>query len=421
MPSYKFGNDTLNFDNDNDAISYAEHIGASEFTPIENKPTYKEQAPGLRERVKAVGYSGLSKEDKLLFDLQYPSSQVGKFGSMTLPEVQKFTDQMAKSEEQIVKESNENTGDAYTLARNILSVPVGAAVGTLEYGKDKIFKEGGYEENKPWTEYIQDAMKSGNEGEGLTGLVADPINLGLVVGSGGASVGGQGWIRSGLDLAKGAAKQGIGSGVQYVENTKTPELSDLAKDVGIGSLIGGVGTALLRIPSNMVVGKELQFSKQLSKHSDEVERQMMEKQAQVERMFANDIAPIEDIKMEFIAKGVPYDIADALASDTRLARLSYNNMATEPAKMRFRIADDKLQQLAIDKEKLIEQHKLPLFDTRQLASDIVGRPPLKDAVMRIPGIDRLVSGAFSSIDKSIEPIARHSTKALPYISNLINR
>lgn len=405
-------------ENGNEIPEYLDENG----NPIsETKPSYKEQAPGLRERVKQVGYSGLSKEDKLLFDLQYPSSQVGKSGTMSLPEVQRYTDQMAKSSEQIAKESNENAGDAYTLARNLISIPVGGALGTLEYGKDKLFREGGAESNKPWVEYVKDAMKVGNEGEGATGLFSDPINLGLVVGTGGSSVAGQGLLRSGLDFAKGAAKQGIGSGVQYLENTKNPELSDLAKDVGVGSLIGGVGTALLRIPSNMKAGKELEFSKQISRNSAETERQLLEKEAQVERMFANKVPEVRDIKKEYIEQGVSPDIAESIARDVQLARLSYNHMATEPARLRWIAANDRLQKLSIDKERIVEQYNKPLFDTRQLASDIVGRPPLKDAAMKIPGVERLVSGMFSGIDRSIEPTTRHSIKVLPYISDFSNR
>lgn len=64
------------------------------------QPTYREQAPGLLARVKETGYTGLSDNDKRLFDAQYPHSQAGRSG-MTLEEAR----QMADEELQIKKDS----------------------------------------------------------------------------------------------------------------------------------------------------------------------------------------------------------------------------------------------------------------------------------------------------------------------------
>lgn len=60
MPQYKFGNDTLKFDSDDDAIAYAEHIGASEFTPISS-----ESPSEMRERAKKEYASDVLQQDSL--------------------------------------------------------------------------------------------------------------------------------------------------------------------------------------------------------------------------------------------------------------------------------------------------------------------------------------------------------------------
>lgn len=135
-------------------------------------------------------------------------------------------------------------GDAYTLARSALSVPVGAVMGGLEYGKDRLFNEGSWAsglKGDPVTKYMAEGMELGNKGEGATGLVANPTNflpiaraatlprqIGLSTLQGGA-IGGLEAYEAGQDAS---AVNGIRTGAV-----------DAAKGAGISAVLSaGLGT-----------------------------------------------------------------------------------------------------------------------------------------------------------------------------------
>ena len=148
-----------------------------------------------------------------------------------------------------------NTGNAYTLARDILSVPVGAAMAAGEYAKDRLFDEGGWAAGqKPLKEYYREALELGNQGEGATGLLGDPSNL----------LGGVAKPLAGIPYVGSAPVRGAleGGAMSLAEQANTGDkninLYALGAGSALGGLLDGVGGAL-------------------GKRAGEVERSMAEK------------------------------------------------------------------------------------------------------------------------------------------------
>lgn len=72
---------------------------------------------------------------------------------------------------------NAQTGDAYTLGRNILTTAIAPVIAGAEYAKDRVFGESGWAAGqKPYKQYLQEHLEEGNRGEGLIGILGNPTN-----------------------------------------------------------------------------------------------------------------------------------------------------------------------------------------------------------------------------------------------------
>ena len=96
---YVFGNDTLKFDSDEDAIKYAEETGAKEFKPVPSTNSIND----INIKARQVGYSGLNDSEKAVIDNQYGSSKAAQ--SLSLDQVHKIMDSQAQVGNPVSSES----------------------------------------------------------------------------------------------------------------------------------------------------------------------------------------------------------------------------------------------------------------------------------------------------------------------------
>lgn len=215
------------------------------YKPTTETPEYKSAYTKLKEDGLKLGYSGLSDEQKEMIKAAYPQSLAGKAGvpfeQMTAKMDAQATDQdyVNQSPEdrelanlRALQYGNEG-GNAYTLGRDVLSTVIGPIMGTAEYAKDRLFKEGGWASDKPLTEYFKEALELGNKGEGATGIIASPENYVPMARLG---IGGT------------ALTQGLVGGGTHFMNAENPTLSGTAIAAGIGGALGGLTKGILGAP-----------------------------------------------------------------------------------------------------------------------------------------------------------------------------
>lgn len=208
--------------------------------------TNPDQYEDLKRNISEVGYSGLDDEQKKLFGQQFGSSKFAQAGG-TIQDAIKYVDESAG-----VNEANKNAGNAYTLGRDLISIPVSFIGGALEYGKDRAFGEGDWAAGeKPYMDYVKENLELGNAGEGLPGMASDPVN---VVGFGAPiakpatgmattlaskiPVAGK-WFAESPNVMRGVggAVEGAGltAGSEYADPNKRLDFGDVA----LGGLISG--------------------------------------------------------------------------------------------------------------------------------------------------------------------------------------
>ena len=132
--SYVFGKDTLQFDNDDDAIKYAEETGASEFKPLDSSPALHPQPTTMA------------------------TSDDGSFSDPLLAN--------ADNNGQTVLEST------ITSPRQLTAIPVGLAGGVLGAAQGAFTNT-----SNSFGEGFRSAYNQGVQNEGLAGMLANPINL----------------------------------------------------------------------------------------------------------------------------------------------------------------------------------------------------------------------------------------------------
>ena len=247
----------------------------------------------LVDRVRRSGYSGLSEDDKKLFDSQYSESIEANKAKMSLDAVRKYADANKFNPDQYIQNADnlevapslpsvqnmqndplastdphnpymtgENPIDAlrnaakdsYGAIRGVLALATSPYTGAWE----RFTGSGGnINSDKNYSESVKAAEEKGNLGEGLPGFVSDPLNLTMAVPSLG------GYVMSsklgkvakkagpviGETITRGAggAIEGAGYGLLgSVDPTNDESALDQAK---IGSIIGGslgLGGGLMR-------------------------------------------------------------------------------------------------------------------------------------------------------------------------------
>lgn len=99
----------------------------------------------------------------------------------TTPEKAKaYAEGMGTISQEEADARNANTGDAYTLARNVLTTGLAPYTAGLEYLKDRAFNEGSWAsgiEGDPYSQYILNHLEAGNKGEGAVGFLGNPTNV----------------------------------------------------------------------------------------------------------------------------------------------------------------------------------------------------------------------------------------------------
>lgn len=240
-------------------LSTEEANNVSGMSPISEQPTqtYKEQAPGLLARVKETGYSGLSDNDKRLYDAQYIHSQAGRSG-MSLEEARKMADEFAaKNNPQATKEKG-----TYQKVREFIVPEVAQTLSPLEYWKDRVFKEGKQAAGpRPYAQYVEDNIEAGNKGEGIVGMIGDPATTAQIIASG---------LTGGGSILAEAVIGGLGNIASYYGNIDSTNIKDALIAGGIGSLLGGASAGLVGSPSRRVGKRDVEVDV-LNKKSNKVD------------------------------------------------------------------------------------------------------------------------------------------------------
>lgn len=258
--------------------------------------TYKEQAPGLLARVKETGYTGLSDNDKRLFDAQYPHSQASK--SISLEEARRLADDEARKE-QNRKEKKEQgqkildigkalydgsrSGFAEVFGR-ATGIPEGIAeyaLGSKHEEKDgKAIKLPEKKLKQVIDETIEENIKGGSEGKGVTGALSDPLNI-IAEAVYPAKVG---------QVLLPAIKQGVASGTSEIINTEKGK--DISwSDVGsraLGSTLGSLAAgSVLSIPAARLQAKNIEREgvERTISHLGKAEADNVEKIAELSKKY----------------------------------------------------------------------------------------------------------------------------------------
>lgn len=150
------------------------------------------------------------------------------------------------------REYGDSGGSFYSLAHNILQVPIGAALSGIEYGKDKIFNEG--DPNKPFYDYFKESQLP----DAASNTLSDPSNF---VGGG---------IKK---WTTGAGFGGAQSGYEALERNPNASFNEVAVPTMIGAALGAGNVALMSSPSRFVDKRASDLAENIaSKEALQVER-----------------------------------------------------------------------------------------------------------------------------------------------------
>ena len=233
-------------------------------------PAYDDQLNDLYANAKKVGYSGLDRDQKALFDQQYQYSQAAKDG-MSLADVIRATDFGGGTVGKVLGKAQGLAGDAYQAARVVVSGPIAEAALGGSFVKNTLGDMVSHD--KPvdlgqnlWdaANYAQKVYDKAAQGEGIPGMLSDPINL---VPVGGAADVAKGLAKVGLPAAGkfimdswipraivgGVTAAGENAGLTTLGNKIDPNRkSSLPQSAGIGFAAGALGSAL---PASHFVSK----------------------------------------------------------------------------------------------------------------------------------------------------------------------
>lgn len=155
-----------------------------------------QQAKDLYSRVQYAGYSNLSPEEKSLFDKQYSYSQAARRG-MSLKQVQDYADANANPDlapqPNLLDVAKQLPGNIYQGVRDILAKDIGGPLGSITASMGELPWTEPYHVDPstgqavptyPGTNYLERVaitqpgeIERGQRGEGLPGMLSDPMNL----------------------------------------------------------------------------------------------------------------------------------------------------------------------------------------------------------------------------------------------------
>jgi len=348
----------------------------------------------LKRNISEVGYSGLDDNQKALFESQFSASKFARAGG-SFDDAVKYVDSQAYrntnpdtyiSLEDAAKR-DANAGSAYTLGRNILSLPVGLGMTYLEYYKDRLFGEGGGPNKKTGQEYYKEALELGNTGEGATGMLSAPEN---VIPIGGATK---------LQQAVRGAEVGSGLGAyDYYTNSEQPKIEGVI-GAGIGGgLVGGLGSTLFGGPLRRQTIKEAEVNA-----LREAEREALERVAYLDELRKANIDPtmnptkpqVGDFAHGLKLKGEEPARADVYGPVLQNLRRDVDDVGKEQYyNLLKNITNDADVALAKSQNTLRTRQELPLY-----------QPELKD----FPITNRISGLAGGVIDKNVNPILQYTT------------
>ena len=208
-------------------------------TPSTFKYASIDEYEDLKRAVGDVGYSGLDENQKKLFDSQLPMSKAAKAG-MTVQQIHDYVDQAAG-----VNEANANAGNAWTLGRSILSLPV-AAIGGLIGGFDKYTQDprtGLAVERMPGSSYLErvnadqdQILENAKNNQGFAGFASNPANVlgGIATAP----------FKIASPFVRGAIEGAGISAVDQYENTGKVDPLTVAGSALFGGVVSKVGSML---------------------------------------------------------------------------------------------------------------------------------------------------------------------------------
>lgn len=263
---------------------------AGEFDNLLPSETVEQKQPdNLVTRIQKFGYSGLSDADKKVFDEQYKTSVKANQAKMSLRQVQAFADANKDAPDQYIQNADnisvapslpsvqnmendpitdnrtafEKRGgdpignmpsDMYQAVRDALSVPAGVVTGTWNRF---VGPKGNIGSERDITKDIDSAITQGAEGQGAEGVMADPLNLTMVIPGLGEAVMATklGKIAQkagpviGESLLRGAAGAGEGAGYGALSLLDDTKHNTVGKAIGHSAAFGGglgVGTGIFK-------------------------------------------------------------------------------------------------------------------------------------------------------------------------------
>ena len=144
-------------------------------------PVSDDQLQDLYANAKEVGYTGLDKDQQALFNQQFPYSQAAQHG-MSLADAIKATDADASVIGKVTNIVKDIPSDVYGAARDVISAPVAGLAGVGSFLKNTagdMIDGTPVDIGKNWVDaarYANDVRNEAMAGQGLPGMVADPIN-----------------------------------------------------------------------------------------------------------------------------------------------------------------------------------------------------------------------------------------------------
>src|SRR5574343_147821 len=378
-------------------------------TSVPQPTTYKYASPEeyemLKRNVAEVGYSGLDENQKKLFDAQMSASKAFRAG-MTPDQIHEYVDQAAG-----VNEANANAGNAWTLGRSLLSLPV-AAIGGLIGGFDKYELNpvtGQAVERMPGSSYWErvgadqnDILEAAKNNQGFAGFASNPAN---VVG---------GVVSAPFKVASPFVRGAIeGAGVSAIDqyaNTGKVGLAPVVEGRLLGGTISNAGSMLggrVKEYQDYKTAKEMLDTDPLAYMWDHPQ---MEANSNLMNKYRDKVDPkglyeqyawasSDNIPTGSTAKLDPMDQADLLkkAKEDIIERSLFNRKGSSVTDREAREhIEDIIQKIDDFKTASIPAPVNPLLSTKaKIASAIEGTP----------GLNFLDNGGVRGISSTLTPVA----------------
>lgn len=370
--------------------------------------TYKYASPEeyelLKRNVAEVGYSGLDENQKKLFDAQMSASKAFRAG-MSPDQIHEYVDQAAG-----VNEANANAGNAWTLGRSILSLPV-AALGGLIGGFDKYEQDpvtGQAVERMPGSSYWERVgadqnaiLEAAKNNQGFSGFASNPANVIGGVVSAPFKVAGP-FVRGAIE----------GAGVSAIDQYANTGKVGLANIVGGGLLGGTISKAGSMLGSRVKEYQDYNTAKEML-DTDPLtymwDHPQMEANSNLMNKYSDKVDPkglyeqytwaSDNIPTGSTAKLDPIDQADLLkkAKEDIIERSLFNRKGSSVTDREAREhIEDIIQKIDDFKVGGIPAPVNPLLSTKaKIASAIEGTP----------GLNFLDNGGVRGISSTLTPVA----------------